>query len=129
MNKENLNMIKFKGELKDYNTEQMLIEAIISAICAIPNYESQKGSIHVIIYILEALKNGLKSNSTLKLDNKSVCVCILKRIFPSLTDVELSFIQQNIDILLLDSKRIQSLGFVKRNKKWLTNLIKKKFAA
>ena len=128
MNKNTLKMVKFKGELKNYNTEQSLIEVIVSAICAIPNYESQKGSIHVIIYILEALQNGLKSSSTLKLDHKSICVSILKRVFPSLTDVEISVIQQNVDLLLLDSKHIESIGFVKRNKKWLTNLIKKKFA-
>lgn len=128
MNKAKLKMVKFKGNLKEYQTEQTLIEAIVSAICAIPNYESQKGSIHLIIYILEALHNGLKSSSTLKLDHKSVCVFILKRIFPSLTDVEISFIQQNVDMLLLDSKKIESIGFIKRNKKWLTNFIKKKFA-
>ena len=128
MNKSSLKMVKFKGELKNHNTEQSLIEAIVSALCAIPNYESQKGSIHVIIYILEALQNGLKSSSTLKLDHKLICVSILKRVFPSLSDVEISFIQQNVDMLLLDSKHIESIGFVKRNKKWLKDLIKKKFA-
>ena len=92
-----IKLVKFKNTLRTFNSSVSLSDAIINKIVQIPKFQDLQQDVELILFICSSVENGLKND--VKTDKKQMVLDIMKKIFPTLTQEEQTFIGNTIQFL------------------------------
>ncbi len=119
MDTSKMKLVKLQNSAKTHLTKENIIEMVVQTICAIPNYEKLKNDPELFRYILALLQNGVKDSS---IDQKDLIDKIVVRIFPNMSDLEKSTVE-NIIAFVINNELIQKVGMFSMLKKWVKSKV------
>jgi hypothetical protein len=118
----NLEIIKPKNSLKNFQTESLLIQDIVLKIKQIPSFNELKNNVDLVEHILQLIVNNVSPK--LKINVMDVAIKIISSLF-TLDSNEIKVLEKLIDYLIERKiiKKKGNLKYIWSNVKWF---IKKK---
>lgn len=119
-------LVKPKNLLKTLRRTGDVIQLVLDTLKDIPEIEKQKFNPDLILYICRVVENSYdkKSLADQKINKKEMVFSIVKKLYPSLTEVEKQTIDQIIEHLH-SSGRIKKVGIIKVVYAFLKNVLYK----
>jgi len=119
-----ISTVFYKHNLKKHNIIFGLIDKIAENIKKIPNYESIRVEIELVLTVANIVENYVSKGNKKNIDKKQLVIDALNKVF-SYSDDEKKMVSSLIDFLFNNGK-IKKLSFVKLAKNFVSGYLKSK---